>query len=802
MKRLLIFLLVIFSVYTNGQSNVFDGWEDYFSYNDVKDFLIVDNNIYAVVGRSMFIYDLNTQNNTKVSTVDGLSGELTTSVFFDPSSRNVMIGYENGFIDLYNIDNKDVKPITGITTNGTLLSKRINGFYQNEENTYVFGDFGLLEIDVNKRETGGSFKISSTSIPTEVNDAYILKNKLYAATQNGLYSILLDGSDPIDLVNWTKLAEGNITKLTSINNELFFSKGKTLFKSKEKNKEILIENLLTEKNDILVLSNYNDNLVVSTSQKVSLYQADNLTELNRVDFSLAKNYSITTNKALLDNNNVYVGTPNHGVLTKSLESSENIYAEIHPEGPSSNKPFSITADNGNIWISYGGYSSSFNFIDPPEDFASRNVSGRHNNKWYNIPFSDINANNIIKIETDPLNPSRIYLASYNNGIKLFDYDKISDLWINTAHWTDVTTKGGIEKGDFGAEPSIPYLITDNNDKLWVANSFARGNNLFSSYNPKEKKWEALINFASVISRVKAGVDVRISRMFVHNDGNIFAGTDQHGILIFKDTYNQSISNQINNAIDVLDPNILLFNQARAVVVDKNDRIWIGNDEGLVVYDDYESIFDNTVAKKPAEKIIIKEGEKTRELFGNVRINDLIIDKAETIWVATHTSGVFNISGDGQTTFHHFNSSNSPLPSDVILDLELDEDTGLIYIVTDRGVVSFDKKAEPFNPVGEITDVVVYPNPAISNKIGHEEITIVAKDGKGLPDGTNVKILDVSGKLVFETNIASNGQSEGGGKATWDKKNLRGNLVTSGIYIVLLSNADGTENTTTKIAIVN
>jgi hypothetical protein len=42
----------------------------------------------------------------------------------------------------------------------------------------------------------------------------------------------------------------------------------------------------------------------------------------------------------------------------------------------------------------------------------------------------------------------------------------------------------------------------------------------------------------------------------------------------------------------------------------------------------------------------------------------------------------------------------------------------------------------------------------------------------------------------------------GGKVVWNKKNLSGNKVASGVYIVLLYNAEGFQTSTTKIAIVN
>ena len=98
----------------------------------------------------------------------------------------------------------------------------------------------------------------------------------------------------------------------------------------------------------------------------------------------------------------------------------------------------------------------------------------------------------------------------------------------------------------------------------------------------------------------------------------------------------------------------------------------------------------------------------------------------------------------------------------------------------------------------MAEVYAYPNPALKN---HETITIDGRQGTHLPKGTNVKILDIAGNLVYETNVVE-GQELQGGKVVWNKKNLAGNTVASGVYIVLLSNGDASETAVAKIAIVN
>ena len=112
------------------------------------------------------------------------------------------------------------------------------------------------------------------------------------------------------------------------------------------------------------------------------------------------------------------------------------------------------------------------------------------------------------------------------------------------------------------------------------------------------------------------------------------------------------------------------------------------------------------------------------------------------------------------------------------------------------MVVYDSNVSPFGD--ELGDIYAYPNPVRKN---HQTVTIDGRNGTNLPRGTNVKILDVSGNLVYETNVVE-GQELQGGKVVWDKTNLAGKKVASGVYIVLLANEDATETSTTKIAIIN
>ena len=120
----------------------------------------------------------------------------------------------------------------------------------------------------------------------------------------------------------------------------------------------------------------------------------------------------------------------------------------------------------------------------------------------------------------------------------------------------------------------------------------------------------------------------------------------------------------------------------------------------------------------------------------------------------------------------------------------------MYFATDKGIVAYKSNVASYGE--SLTEVYAFPNPSTkSNNI----ITIDGRKGAHLPNKTNVKILDTAGNLVYETNVKE-GQELYGGKVVWDKTNLGGKKVASGIYIVLVSSSDGTETAITKIAIIN
>lgn len=144
-----------------------------------------------------------------------------------------------------------------------------------------------------------------------------------------------------------------------------------------------------------------------------------------------------------------------------------------------------------------------------------------------------------------------------------------------------------------------------------------------------------------------------------------------------------------------------------------------------------------------------------------------------------------MSADGTKQLLHFTEVNSPLLSNSITDLTITE-SGELFISTPKGIVSYRSEAVP--PKETLSEVLVFPNPVYSNYTGNIAI-------RGLVENSSVKITDIAGNLVYSTDAM-------GGQALWNGYNFNGDKAKTGVYLVFISNEDGTKTEVTKIMILN
>lgn len=249
----------------------------------------------------------------------------------------------------------------------------------------------------------------------------------------------------------------------------------------------------------------------------------------------------------------------------------------------------------------------------------------------------------------------------------------------------------------------------------------------------------------------------------------------------KSAHYQSVTDTEGNSVKL--------NYNYSLAEDNNGAVWIGCDRGVFyIANPKEAINSATLrVKRP----IVPRNDGTNfgdYLLESESVYSIAVDHSNRKWLGTYTSGAYLVSADGTTILAHYNTQNSPLPSNAIYAISCDPHSNKVYFGTPGGLACFDSDSAP--AADSYSDVYAYPNPVRPDYTGWITVT-------GLMDNSLVKIADMAGNVFFS------GRSEGG-MITWDGCDAAGNRVRSGVYLVFASqNASGSSSgVVTKIMVVN
>ena len=182
--------------------------------------------------------------------------------------------------------------------------------------------------------------------------------------------------------------------------------------------------------------------------------------------------------------------------------------------------------------------------------------------------------------------------------------------------------------------------------------------------------------------------------------------------------------------------------------------------------------------------IVRRGAATGfpALFTEV-VRTVAIDGANRKWFGTD-NGLWLFDEDATEALLHFTTANSPLPSNRIQDVAVNDKTGDVWVATDAGVVSY-RAAASFTTEAPACAQVA-PNPVPFDFNGLVGLT-------GVTNNAMVKITDVAGHLVYASKAT-------GGGVLWNLNDANGQRVKPGVYLVLTSDADGKNGCVSKVAV--
>ncbi|MCK7589695.1 ABC transporter substrate-binding protein [Subsaxibacter sp. CAU 1640] len=789
-RNITLLLLLFFSI--TGYSQDFSTlWEGHFSYYDIKDVSQSTTKIYAASENAIFSYDLTTNEIQTITTVDGLSGETIITIHYSEDYQLLMIGYLNGLIEIYFESDNSILSVVDILEKETVPpnKKKINHFNESDGFIYISTDYGISVYDLQRLEFGDSYFIGNGGSQISVKQTTIFGDFIYAACgdNNAVKKANLSDPNLIDYQQWQTLDNGSFISIENVDDKLYAIKSNNVIY------EIISDNFNTVSTygqTPVDMRSYDGNLIVTTQSNVFVY-GSNFNVISSVSTNAEYNTQYTC--ATISNNQIYIGTRTFGVL-KTEVSNPQEFIVIRPNGPLRNDTFKVSANNGNVFATYGDYDVFLNAYPLQTYGISRLVE----EEWVNIPYDSVfGATNLNEIAFNPFNPSQVFVSSFfdgilelNNGIPTTLYDE---------------NNSGLESLDVGDPTYIDIrvggLVFDRSGLLWSMTSLA--NRPLKSYNPGTGQWQAY-SFEDLIPNPVQDESGYGNDLVIDNNGTKWTTSMRNGVI----AYNENNGDQNIGRLYTQDQNMPDV-QVRSLAIDNRNQLWIGTFRGLrVLYN--TSNFLNDPNPRASEIVIVEEGVP-KELLALQFITDIKVDGSNNKWIGTDDSGVFYFSPDGQETIYHFTTDNSPLPSNQIRDISIDAQTGKVFIATSKGLVAFSSGGS--KPNDELNNAFVYPNPVRPeyNLLGSSDLNDITNGVKikGLTENVNIKITDIEGNLVAEAQSRVNLRSSragynfaiDGGTAIWNGRNLGNNIVASGVYLILINDLDSFETKILKLLII-
>lgn len=760
--RILLFFCLFISFHSNfAQTSQL--WKGYFSYSEVKDVSQSATKFFAASENALFSKNLQTNVLQTTNTVDGLSGQTITAMYFSPTFNKTIIGYNNGLITIINEQDGAILNVVDIINKQLPAQlKKVNHFSEFDGIVYISCDFGIVQYNLATMGFGDTYFIGAGIAEIAVAETAVFDGYIYAATATqGIKRASISNPNLIDATQWATVAQGNFQGITAFEDKLL-ALSTTGQLSRLMGATFSPVTSISWAIDIRSSAGY---LIITTPSNVLLYNS-NLALSVQINSNQITDFSPQFTCATVIGTTIFIGTLSDGVLTTTI-GNPTTFENLKPDGPLRNNIFSINAQTANTWVTYGDYEE-YN----PYPLSKYGLSRYTNDAWVNISYENLKPANgevsdLVRVTVDPTNPSQIYVSSFFNGLLKVENDELVQVYNET--------NSGLESIFPNDPPTdnirIEQSAFDRQGNLWMTNGIVKNGLkvLLANGNWQQYALDGILSNYLEDRQGRLVIDKNGTKWFV-TYGNGVVGFNENGNVFRKITMGSDNGN-------------LPIEDARSLAIDNRNQLWIGTRKGLRVLPSVDRFLSD--GNLTTNAIIILEEDVAQELLYEQFITDIAVDGANNKWIGTADAGVFMVSPNGQETKYIFNTSNSPLPSNVINDVEINGVTGEVFIATNRGMVSF--KGISTTAVDNLNNVIVYPNPVRPEFVGTVKVA-------GLVNRATVKITDIAGNLVHET-------TSEGGTIEWDTTAFGKYRVASGVYMIFISSSDGLETKVKKVMII-
>lgn len=712
----------------------------------------------------------------RLTPVEGMYRLDGRVIYYIDGHDLLIIGYIDGMIDIYDPVNQTFERIEDIQRVQSFSSRGINSFLFHNDRIYVATEFGIVVYNPSTFLVAQSLtKIGSFDRGTPVFDMDIDDDTIYMATQQGVaYANLQDN---LDLeTSWTNFTEseglpsGSVQSVARFNDKIYASTASVNMVYEDGSWQN--NNTYTNHQNITYRKDFDTQLLVAYNQdRIFLTNTENNTQTINLQSSVISDvfYDGQINSML------YASSATLGMGKTDLTNID--FEFIASEGPNLNFFEGMSFDQS-VFISGSTRRSQLNtlFDNAKGYYIAEGEEWRNYNRQNN---ETLNQGRFRLAFTSTFTDEYYYIGSWGSGIARH-HRETGEISVFNA---DNSTLRGWAADDPNF-PVISGLETDSEGAVWAVSRFAT-NPLYVQL-PGEDEW---INYGK--SSAAGSTDEYVG-LFVDSRNQKWitlqgTGRSGRGLLVLdtgdpevtEDSFGIKLTDDINNGNL---PNMSVTD----IIEDRDGEVWVGTERGIARFIFPQFIISGSQEERRSQWLLNEDPDaESPFLLRDINVSTLAVNSANQKWVGTAGEGIWLLNETGSAIIKHFTTENSPLFSNVIRDIAVNEETGEVYISTELGLSIY--QDTPTAPVSSMDELKVYPNPFVYDR--HNTIFV-----ENLSETTTIRVLGVDGTLVRTLDNR-------GGRAEWDGRDARGQQVGSGVYIVIALGAEGSERGTGKVVII-
>ncbi len=752
----LIFNLLLITATAYSQRPI-GTWKQYMSYQNASIVAETRNKVFAVYDGSLMAYTPEDHSIKTYSKADGLSDTGISLMAYSQEAEALVIIYgNNSNIDI--LSNNGFKNISSLKNNSSLQDKTINNVEIDGSLAYLSTAFGVVVLDLKKREIKDTYKLDFNTFSVCRLVGYI-----YANTSTGIYrgpeSLILN-----DKRNWEKYIirtaeeDKSIRKLQVYQDRIVYyfvgSDMGVYYKDSNGDNHLVEQGLYNQ------ITTIREQLVLVSPYYISFFSGFNShTAISGGSQGISSLNDATT---------YWLAKGSEGLTGIKKELNSNDFtittSGIKIDSPKRNLAYQLSYSQNKLLVVGGAGDLNTN-----RNYTPGTLMVYENDSWFNFDETEISKQSgidcldFVSSIIDPRDPNHYFVGSWGEGLYEFKDNQLVQLY----------TIGNSSLEGAGNSKNlvrINGLAYDKDYNLFMTNSMVKDG--LDSYSAGKEWVNYYYESLSSVENLRQILIDRRNRKWIcipreSSDAGIFVLDENN-----KANFSRSFTDQNGYNINATGYYCL--------AEDLNGIIWVGTDNGPI------TITPQQVAAGTCSRIIGGETGNQYRLLEGAKIMSIAVDGANRKWIGTEGDGVFCVDMRGEDLqVENFTTENSLLISDNVTSIAINELTGEVFIGTDAGLVSY--MSDAISGKSDYSDVYAYPNPV--RPAIHDQVVIT-----GLMANSTVKITDLNGNLI--TQGASNG-----GSFVWNCTKRNGQKVTSGIYLVLASTPEGDKGVVTKIMVI-